>query len=72
MTTEKAIRILAGLFILTGLGLGAEASPLFVHRGWLWLSAFVGLNLFQSALTDFCPAELVLRRLGTRRAGEAG
>jgi hypothetical protein len=72
MNTEKAIRILAGLFILTGLGLGAEASPLFLHRGWLWLSAFVGLNLFQSALTGFCPAELILRRLGTTRAGEAG
>lgn len=72
MNTEKAIHVMAGLFILLGLGLGADASPLFLHRGWLWLPAFVGFNLFQSALTGFCPAELILLRLGVRRAGEAG
>ncbi len=71
MTTEKAIRIMAGLFILTSLALGVEGSPVFVARGWLWFTAFVGANLFQSALTGFCPAELVLRKLGMKRAGEA-
>ncbi len=71
MTTEKAIRIMAGLFILASLALGVEGSPVFVARGWLWFTAFVGANLFQSALTGFCPAELVLRRLGMKRAGEA-
>jgi hypothetical protein len=72
MTTEKAIRIIAGLFILLSLALGVEGSPLFVARGWLWFTAFVGANLFQSALTGFCPAELVLRWMGMKRAGEAG
>jgi hypothetical protein len=71
MTTEKAIRIIAGLFIHTSLALGVEGSPIFVARGWLWFTAFVGANLFQSALTGFCPVELVLRRLGMKRAGEA-
>lgn len=71
MTTEKAIRIMAGLFILLSLGLGVEGSPLFVSRHWLWFTAFVGANLFQSALTGFCPAELIFRKLGMPRAGEA-
>jgi hypothetical protein len=72
MTTEKAIRIMAGLFILLSLALGVEGSPIFAGRGWLWFTAFVGANLFQSALTGFCPAELVLRWMGMKRAGEAG
>jgi len=71
MNTEKAIRIMAGTFILLSLGLGVEGSPIFVNHRWLWFTAFVGANLFQSALTGFCPAEMVLRRLGVRRAGEA-
>ncbi len=71
MTTEKAIRITAGLFILLSLGLGVEGSPIFLARAWLWFTAFVGANLFQSALTGFCPAEFIFRKLGMRRAGEA-
>jgi len=72
MTTDKAIRIMAGLFILLSLslGLGVEGSPIFVARAWLWATAFVGANLFQSALTGFCPAELILLRLGVKRPGE--
>jgi len=71
MTTEKAIRIMAGLFILLSLGLGVSGSPIFVNGNWLWFTAFVGANLFQSALTGFCPAEMVFRKLGMRQAGEA-
>jgi hypothetical protein len=71
MTTEKAIRVMAGLFILGSLALGVEGSPVFLARGWLWFTAFVGANLFQSALTGFCPAELIMRKLGMKRAGEA-
>lgn len=71
MTTEKAIRITAGLFILLSLGLGVEGSPIFLARAWLWFTAFVGANLLQSALTGFCPAEFIFRKLGMRRAGEA-
>jgi hypothetical protein len=71
MTTEKAIRIMAGLFILLSLGLGVGGSPIFVNENWLWFTAFVGANLFQSALTGFCPAEVIFRKLGMRRAGEA-
>lgn len=59
MKLENAIRALAGTMILVSLALAH-----FVHPGWLWLTAFVGANLLQSAFTGFCPAETVLRKLG--------
>lgn len=59
MKLENAIRALAGTLILVSLALAH-----FVHPGWLWLTAFVGANLLQSAFTGFCPAETVLRKLG--------
>jgi hypothetical protein len=68
MTTERAIRILAGTFILISLALGSPGSPLRADPRWLWLAAFVGANLLQSAFTGFCPAEIVLRRIGVGRA----
>lgn len=68
MTTERLIRIFAGAFILASLLLGVEASPLFVSRHFLWFTAFVGANLFQSGFTCFCPLELILRRLGVKSA----
>lgn len=68
MTTENAVRMLAGTLVLLSLALGAPGSPLFVSAGFLWLTAFVGANLLQSSVTGFCPAVLVLRRLGTRDA----
>ena len=68
MDTNRMVRIFAGTFVLVSLGLGAEASPLFVHANWLWFTAFVGANLFQSGFTGFCPLENVLRRLGVPHA----
>jgi len=64
---ESAIRILAGSLVLLSLALAQ-----LVSSWWLLLAAFVGLNLIQSALTGFCPAEIVFRRLGvgTKVAGE--
>jgi Protein of unknown function (DUF2892) len=59
MTIESAIRLLAGSLILLGLALSQLVSP-----WWLLLTAFVGLNLAQSALSGFCPAESIFRRLG--------
>jgi hypothetical protein len=59
MKMENAIRILAGTMVLISISLAHWLS-----QWWLWLAAFVGVNLIQSALTGFCPAELVLRRLG--------
>jgi hypothetical protein len=47
------IRIFAGTFVPISLALGAPASPLFVNANWLWFSAFVGANLFQSGFAHF-------------------
>ncbi len=68
MSVERAIRILAGSFVLLSVALGAPGSPLFHDARWLWFTAFVGANLLQSAFTGFCPAELVLKRLGVGAA----
>jgi len=68
MTIERIVRIFAGTVILASLALGVEASPLFLSRHWLWLTAFVGANLFQSGITRFCPLEIMLRRAGVKSA----
>lgn len=72
MTVDRIVRIVAGFFVLLSLSLGVEASPLFVHANWLWFTAFVGANLFQSGFTRFCPLEIFLKKLGvpTRCATE--
>ena len=71
MHTERLIRILAGGSVLLSLGMGLPASPIFVSRYFLWLTAFVGFMLFQSGFTGFCPTEIILRALGVKRAAEA-
>lgn len=59
MTIDNAIRVLAGTMVLISLALAHWVSPWF-----LLFTAFVGVNLIQSAFTGFCPAEIVLRKLG--------
>jgi hypothetical protein len=69
MTTERYIRIFAGAFVLLSLALGAPGSPLFHSANWLWFTAFVGVNLFQSGFTRLCPLETILRKLGVKSGG---
>ena len=64
LTVNQFVRIFAGAFVLISLALGAPGSPLFVDANWLWFTAFVGANLFQSGFTRFCPLEIVLRKAG--------
>jgi Protein of unknown function (DUF2892) len=71
MTVERLIRIFAGLFVLVSLALGVKGSPVFVNENFLWFTAFVGANLFQSGFTRLCPLETILRKLGVRSAGTA-
>lgn len=61
MTIEIAVRMLAGIMILASLALAHWMSPY-----WLLLTAFVGLNLLQSAFTNWCPAMTVFRWMGLR------
>jgi len=66
MNAERIIRIVAGFFILLSLSLGVEASPIFQHQNWLWFTTFVGLNLFQSGFTSFCPLNNILAKFGIK------
>lgn len=59
MTVEAGLRFLAGVMILLTLTLAH-----FHSSNWLWLTAFAGVNLIQSAFTGWCPAMTVLRRFG--------
>ena len=68
MSVERLIRIFAGSFVLVSLALGVKESPLFVHAYFLWFTAFVGANLLQSGFTQFCPLEIVLKKLGVKEA----
>lgn len=68
MNVERAIRIMAGSFVLISLALGVDASPVFVSKYFLWFTAFVGANLLQSGFTRFCPAEMLMLKLGMKRA----
>jgi hypothetical protein len=59
MTLDKAVLAFAGFMVLLSLAL-----TYFVHPAWMLLTAFVGVNLLQSAFTGFCPAALLFKRLG--------
>ena len=49
--------------------LGSVALSHYHSAQWLWVTAFVGFNLFQSALTNFCPLEIVLKKAGVGCSG---
>jgi hypothetical protein len=64
MIVSDWIHVMAGSFILISLSLGIEGSPVFHSKYWLFLTTFVGLNLFQFGFSKFCPMELLLKKLG--------
>jgi len=59
MTIERMLRLIAGFFVMISLALGH-----WMHEYWYLFTAFVGLNLFQSGLTNWCPMMTFLRKLG--------
>jgi hypothetical protein len=63
MTIERALRLIAGAFVTASVLLG-----MYVHPWFLWFSVFVGVNLLQSAFTNWCPMMAVLRRAGLQPA----
>ena len=67
MTVERSVRLLAGAMVLASLALAH-----FVSLYWLWLTAFVGLNLLQSAFTNWCPGMMILRALGLKDSPGGG
>ena len=66
MTSWQLVRLLAGTFILLSLALGIPGSPIFVSPWFLAFTAFVGVNLLQSGLTQWCLMETMLRKFGIR------
>ena len=64
MTVQRYVFVIAGLFIMVSLALGVEGSPIFISKWMLSFTAFVGLNLFQSGFTNFCPLAIILKKLG--------
>jgi len=59
MSIERYLRLIAGFFVMLSVGLGH-----WIHPAWFLFTAFVGLNLFQSAFTNLCPMMTFLRKLG--------
>ena len=66
MNAERIVRIVAGTFIMLSLALGVEASPIFVSKYSLLMTAFVGFNLFQSGFTNICPLNNILAKFGVK------
>ncbi len=72
MTVGKMINILAGFMMILGLTLAHINGQVdMLKPSWLWLCAFVGLNLFQSAFTGICPAGTIFRALGAKDDGRS-
>ena len=63
MTVNRYLRMIAGFFIMLSLALAH-----YHHSSWLWFTAFVGLNLFQSAFTNWCPMITILKKIGIKDA----
>jgi hypothetical protein len=63
MTVERALRMIAGFFVLLSVVLGT-----YVHEYWYLFTVFIGLNLFQSAFTNWCPMMTILQKAGLRSA----
>ena len=67
MTVERALRLIAGAFVALSVLLG-----IYVNANFLWFTLFVGVNLFQSALTNWCPMRVILRKGGLPDATSPG
>jgi hypothetical protein len=61
MTVDRALRLIAGLFVTASVLLG-----IYVNVNFLWFTLFVGLNLLQSGFTNWCPMMAILRKSGIR------
>lgn len=61
MSVDRVLRLMAGVFIMASVALGHYVNP-----NWYWFTAFIGLNLFQSGLTNWCPMMSILRAFGLK------
>jgi hypothetical protein len=63
MTVERGLRLMAGVMVMLSVAL-----TYYVSHYWMWLTVFIGLNLLQSAFTNWCPAMSILRASGLKDA----
>jgi len=70
MSIDRIVLAFAGFMIMLTLALGVAESPIFHHPYWLYFTAFIGLNLLQSAFTGFCPLATILKKMG-KQSGAA-
>ena len=63
MTIERYLRMFGGFFVMASVALGYWVNP-----NWFLFTTFVGLNLFQSAFTNWCPMVTILRKFGVPQA----
>jgi hypothetical protein len=69
MTVNQIVRIVAGFFIMLSLALAHFNAQVDLSKlSWLWFTAFVGANLFQSGFTKFCPLDMILKNLGVKES----
>ena len=66
MSIERIVMAFAGIMIMLSVALGMQGSPIFHHTYWLYFTAFIGLNLFQSAFTGFCPLATIRKKMGKK------
>lgn len=67
MSVERSVEAFVGIMVLLSVGLTS-----FVHPGFIWMTVLVGANVFQQALTGFCPVAMLLRKLGMPTERELG
>ena len=63
MTVDRYLRMIAGALIVVSLGLSQYVDP-----RWMYFTVFIGLNLLQSAFSNWCPMMTILKKLGARSA----
>ena len=69
MTVNQWVRIVAGFFIMLSLALAHFNGQIDLAQvNWMWFTAFVGINLFQSGFTKFCPLEIFLKKAGVKES----
>jgi len=67
MTVERGLRLMAGVMVLLSVAL-----TVYLSHYWIWLTVFIGLNLLQSAFTNWCPAMSILRAMGLKETTNRG
>jgi hypothetical protein len=73
MTVNRAVRIFAGFMVMASLALAHFTGQINLGQpSWLWLTAFVGINLFQMGFTGFCPAAKIMKALGLKDPASCG